>query len=330
MPKFNQYASYKQKSGVNVDILSTDELDAIHRATLTVMRHTGLIMYNDNALDVLEDGGCIVDRETQLVKFPEWVVEDAIKSAPPSILFAGRDKKHDTMLESNRVAFTNFGAGVEIYDPYTGELRHPTAKDVGDTALVVDALENVNVYSQAIVPRDCAEGEPEDLVSAERFLNNTTKHCHHIDLTSGESSRKFIEMASIIVGGMDELRARPIVSALICPTSPLQMSNHGCDVIMEFARAGIPVNVLSMALAGGTSPITLAGTLVTHSAEVLGGIVLAQLTNRGCPVLYGSSTTTFDMRNMTAPVGSPELGLINACVGILADYYNLPSYTAGT
>ena len=242
---------------------------------------------------------------------------------------AGRDPKNDCVLESTRVAFTNFGAGIKLYDAYTGELRLPTTKDVGDTAKLCDALDGVDVYSQAIVPRDDIAKGNEDLVAANAFLSNKTKHCHHIDLGSGLAAKRFIRMGAAIAGGMDELRRRPVVSALICPTSPLQMSTHGCEIIMEFARAGVPINILSMALSGGTAPITLAGTLVDHNAEVLAGIVLAELTCKGAPVIYGSSTTGFDMRCNTAPVGSPELGLINCAVGILADYYNLPSYTAG-
>jgi trimethylamine--corrinoid protein Co-methyltransferase len=69
--------------------------------------------------------------------------------------------------------------------------------------------------------------------------------------------------------------------------------------------------------------------LVDHNAEILTGIALTQLVNKGTPVMYGSSTTTFDLRDSTAPVGSPELGMCNAGVARLARYYNLPSYTAG-
>jgi LacI family transcriptional regulator len=209
-----------------------------------------------------------------------------------------------------------------MYDAFTGEFRFPTVKDVGDSALVVDALDAVDVYSQAMVGRD-APNETADLLAAEAVLSNTTKHCHHIDLASGKAAARYIEMGAAIAGGMDQLRKRPVISALICPTSPLQMSNHGSEIIMEFARAGVPINILSMGLAGGTTPVTLAGTLVVHNCEILGGIVLNQLTCKGSPVIYGSSTTTFDMRCMTAPVGSPELGMIAAGVAALAQHYNL-------
>jgi trimethylamine--corrinoid protein Co-methyltransferase len=84
-----------------------------------------------------------------------------------------------------------------------------------------------------------------------------------------------------------------------------------------------------MAMAGGSSSVHLAGTLVTHNAEILSGIILAQIVKPGAPVYYGSSTTIFDLKHGTAPVGAPELALISAAVGELGRYYGLPVFTAG-
>ena len=96
-----------------------------------------------------------------------------------------------------------------------------------------------------------------------------------------------------------------------------------------FRRSQQPVNILSMAMAGASAPISVSGTLVTHNAEVLAGITLAQVTNPGAPVWYGSSTTTFDMKVGTATVGAPEMGMISSAAVGLANYYNLPSYVGG-
>jgi trimethylamine--corrinoid protein Co-methyltransferase len=98
---------------------------------------------------------------------------------------------------------------------------------------------------------------------------------------------------------------------------------------MESARAGAAVNILSMAMAGGSSPVTLAGTLVTHNAEVLAGLTLAQLTRKGAKVVFGSSTTAMDLRLAAASVGSPECALISGAVAQLARFYLLPSWVAG-
>jgi len=84
-----------------------------------------------------------------------------------------------------------------------------------------------------------------------------------------------------------------------------------------------------LAMAGGTSPVTLAGTLVTHNAEVLGGITLNQLVQKGAPVIYGSSTTAMDLKIGAASVGTPECAIISGAVARLARYYALPCYVAG-
>lgn len=323
------HAGLDERRGFSLNMFSKDELEEIHYATLEVMEQVGIKVFCDEALDIFDGAGAEVDRQTNIVRFPQWLVEDAIRSAPKKILLAGRDPKNDIICEGRRVGFTNFGAGVMIVDPYTGELRETTKKDVALTALVCDATESVDIYSSAVVGRDMPEVSA-DLHEAEAFLSNTTKHCQHIDLTGGAGARGFLEMGAAIVGGMDELRRRPVISALVCPVSPLQLHTNTCEIIIEFAKAGVPVNVLSMAMSGASSPITLAGTLVTHNAEVLSGIILAQATRKGAPIMYGSSTTTFDLTYVTAPVGAPELGMINAGVAELSNFYRLPSYVAGT
>ncbi len=322
-------AHYPKKEGFSINMFTQEELQQIHFATLEVLWQEGVHVGSEEALDIFEDGGAIVDRSSHVVRIHPYMVEEAIRSAPSTITLAGRNPKNDCVLEGSRVNFTTFGAGVKIVDAFTGELRNTTKADVAGTALVADYLDGVDVYSHAVSARDCPKSSV-DLHEAEAFLTNTTKHCQHIDLTCGANAKKYIAMAAAIVGGMDELRKRPIISALTCPQSPLQLHRESCEIIIEFARAGIPVNVLSMAMSGATTPVTIAGTLVVHNAEVLTGIVLSQLTCKGAPVIYGSSTTTFDLQYATAPVGSPELGICNAGVAALAQFYLLPSYVAGT
>jgi trimethylamine--corrinoid protein Co-methyltransferase len=136
-------------------------------------------------------------------------------------------------------------------------------------------------------------------------------------------------MAAAIVGSTDKLRERPIMTFVTSPVSPLKLIKECCEILMGAARFGVPMNIITMAMAGGSSPVTLAGTLITHNAEVLGAIALNQLTCRGAPVIYGSSTTAMDMKLATAAVGSPECAVINAAVARLARYYCLPSLVAG-
>ncbi len=98
---------------------------------------------------------------------------------------------------------------------------------------------------------------------------------------------------------------------------------------MTCARAGVPCNLISLVRAGASGPITRPGSLVGHNSELLGAIVLHQLTCKGAPVLYGCSSLSFDLKLTTTPVGSPECGLLNAGAPRLAQKYMLPSFAAG-
>ena len=140
--------------------------------------------------------------------------------------------------------------------------------------------------------------------------------------------RRSIEIEQA-TGGRDNFIKRPNFTPSICPLSPLILPDNSCKVIINCARSGLGVLVLPMALSGGTSSATLAGTLVTHNTEVLSGIILAQLTKKGVPCTYGSTSTILDLRFGTSAIGSPEYGMINASIAKLAQYYRLPCYVGG-
>jgi len=323
----NLKAGCRRIDGFGLNVFSEDELYAIHCATLDVLKNAGIKIYSKEAQNVFYDGGAVVDRENNIVKIPSYLVEEAIQSAPSTILLAGRNPKNDIVLEANRVGFTNFGEGINIIDPYTKVYRRTTKKDTGNVALVCDALDAIDVHERAVSAQD-VPAQVAPLHEVEVNFTNTSKHLFQ-GCGGVKNLRKIVEMAAAVVGGKDKLRDRPIYSCITCPVSPLQLVPESTEVIIECARLGVPINILSMALAGGTSTVTLAGTLVTHNAEVLAGIVLSQLTCKGAPVIYGSSTTMMDLKYTTSPVGCPELGMINAAVAKLAQYYLLPSWVAG-
>jgi len=323
----NPRAGSRKSGGFRLEVFTDDELREIHLATLEVLSRTGFFVEDEEALQIFEDGGADVDRERRVVCLPEQVVEGAIRSAPAKVVLCGRTPDHDVVLEDGRVGFTNFGEGIQVVDPYTGELHESRKADVADCTRLLDALPEIDVVERPLGAHD-APAETAALHNAEAIFSNTTKHVTIGPLT-GFCARKTIEMAAAIAGGRDKLRKRPLITFLTCPVSPLKLVADACRIIIEGARAGVPVNVLSMAMAGASAPVSLAGALVTHNAEVLAGITLAQLAASGAPVIYGSSTTAMDLRYASASVGSPECAMIGAGVACLARFYLLPSWVAG-
>jgi len=321
------YAGLVTSEGLGLKILADDELDRIHSATLEVLQRTGVFVEDETAREVFAGAGARVDPKTGVVRIPPHLVEDAVRSAPSKFIACGRTPEKDVVLESSRVTFTNFGEGIVIRDIRSGELRETTKDDAREAARLIDALENIDTYERAVLSHDVPQ-EVCALHNAEASLTNTAKH-HWIGPVDGYCLDRIVDMCAAIVGGHDRLRERPLVTFNTCPVSPLKLVRDTCEIIMGSARHGMAVNVLSMGMAGGSTPVHLAGTLVVHNAEVLGGLVLNQLTRRGSPFVYGSSTTAMDLRLAAASVGTPECAVINAAVARLARYYALPSFVAG-
>ena len=326
--RHNVFAGKNRTWGLSLDILSADELNDIHLGTLDILEQTGIHVDNDEALDIFANAGAHVNRKTKRVKIPPYIVEEAIRSAPARVTLYGRDPKHDLVLDGTRVHFTNFSEGVQIVDPYTGELREPMKKDLENAARVIDYLDDVDFCEKALGAHDVDQAIV-PLHNAEAFLTNTTKHCA-FGPGNGKLLRKIVQMGAAIAGSEEKFHERPLISFATCPLSPLKLIGDCCEIIMEAARTGTVCNILSMAMAGATAPVTLAGALVVHNAEILGGLTLSQLTRKGAPVIYGSSTTAMDLRLGTASVGTPEAALVSGAVACLAKYYKIPSYVGGT
>jgi trimethylamine--corrinoid protein Co-methyltransferase len=136
-------------------------------------------------------------------------------------------------------------------------------------------------------------------------------------------------MGYVVSGGEDKFRERPLFSQSTDPVSPLVHSKGATDTLIQAIRLGVPAKINSMGLAGGTTCVHLASTLVTHNAEMLSMFVLSQLVKKGHPMVYGTSTALMDLRTTIASVGCPELALFSAAVAKMAQFYNIPSWVAG-
>ena len=325
--KQNMHTDIQPNGGLSLNVLTDDQVNKIHQGTLKLLDQTGVFVEDEKALDCFESGGARVDRESKMVQIPPHLVEEAIRSAPSKVILAGRDPKHDLVLEGSRVHFTNFSEGVKVNDLQSGEHRTPVKKDLVDSARIIDYLDEVDFCEKALGAHDVNQNTV-PLHNAEAYLTNTTKHCA-FGPGNGKLLNKILEMAAVIVGGFKKLKERPIVSFTTCPVSPLKLITDCCEIIMESAKNNVVCNILSMAMSGGTAPVSTAGTLVIHNAEILSGITLSQLTRKGAPVIYGSSTTAMDLKLAAATVGTPECALISAAVARLAKDYLLPCYVAG-
>jgi trimethylamine--corrinoid protein Co-methyltransferase len=159
------------------------------------------------------------------------------------------------------------------------------------------------------------------------MMANTTKPVEAIPPSAVLIPKMALMWEAVL--GKEAFRKRLFFFTGVCVVSPLQLVDDCSEVLMAAVEHGFTTSVLSMCLAGGTSPIHMAGTVVQHNAEVLSGLTLGQLVKPGAPMFYSSSTTALDMRFGTAAVGSPEGAMLNAALAQMGKYYLIPVRVSG-
>ncbi len=313
-----------------LSILSDNEIEAIHRCSVQILERTGALVRSPRALKLLGNAGAEVDPARKLVRVPSNLVQECLRKHPGSFTLYGRVRKNDLPIVDGRMYTHPTGGCLNVLDFKAARARTGTARDLQDLTRVLDALENIHQSGMLIHVGDAAP-EVRDIHTVAEVLRNSTKNCG-LTPYSVRNLEYIVRLAAAVVGGIEELRKMPLISCGISPTSPLELSEDVADQLVTSAAYGLPVHILPCPLAGGTSPVTLAGTLVQQNAEFLIGHVIVQLANPGNPVGYAARPFCMDMRTGVSANGAVESGMMSVAAVQLARYYNIPSdvYGLGT
>ena len=306
-------------------VLSKEEQELIHESSLKSLQEIGMLIRSESTLKMLEDAGADVDYSKRVAKMPEEMVTEALKKAPKSIRLCARDSKNDLEIPVSGPPFVaTTGLGVYVRDMETGEKRPSTRKDIGDFIRLADGLSGVDFVWTSITANDVPQYS-HGLHELWTAMQNTTKHVNGVSIMNAADSRRQIELASLVAGGEDELRKRPLFSVICCSIAPLSYEGGVVEGMIEFVKAGIPIMSMSMSLSGGTAPVTLAGTLTNANTENLASLVITQTAAPGSPHIYCSSSAPISMKTGVINYMAPEQCLIAAGLGQMARSYNLPS-----
>jgi len=308
---------------LSLNILSPENVDKIHQASLRVIESVGVRFPSPRALDIWRSHGAEVEPAAMVVRAPGRLIEEALRKAPPVYTLAARDPALDLPLDGNHVYVGTDGCGVEVIDIRTGARRRSVLQDVADIALIADFLEEVAFHWVPVSAQDCPP-ESRGLHELLAIWKNSTKHVQTESIYSASEARAAAEMAAVLAGGKEALRKRPLLSIMECTISPLAHDGGSLDAALIGAEFGLPVGFMSMASSVSSAPATLAGNLVVANAEVLSGLALVELAFPGTPVFYAAAQTVMDLRTGAYTGGGPEDFLLGAASNRLADFYGVP------
>lgn len=310
-----------------LEFLSRDEIERIHGTSVRVLEEVGVSILSPVVSQALVDAGAERSGDGKRVLLPESMVKAALSNAPKSIVLASRDGKNDLTIPSERLYAANGGEGVHIKDMVTGAARPASSRDLKDFAVLVDQLPHVDFFWPMVGALE-QPVELKGMVELDVSLRHTTKHVQAM-ATGFDEARHMVEMASLLTGGPDALAKRPIISAIECPISPLTFEKGLVEGQFELSRAGVPVVAMAAAVAGLTSPVTIAGTAAQVNAENLASLVISQTARKGAPFIYSSDSCPGDLQSGSIDYAALEAPLMRTAAGQMGRRYGLPTMVAG-
>ncbi|MFV2073522.1 MAG: trimethylamine methyltransferase family protein [Thermoanaerobaculales bacterium] len=289
----------------------------------TVLAEVGMEIQDDESRALLIEHGAVADEGDGRVRIGGELVEGALESVPRSFSLFDVLGEETHSFTRGRVYFTPGSAAINILDNATGEIRPPNTADYIALTKVVSGLDRLEAQSTAVVPADVPEA-----VSDSYRLFLSLLYCSKPVVTGAFTVEGFAVMRDLLLavrGSATELAAKPLAIFTCCPTSPLKWTVEGSRNLIDCARAAIPAEIVPVPLTGFMAPVTLVGTLVQHTTEVLSGVVLAQLANPGCPLLFGGSPAIFDIRYETTPMGAVETTMLTCAAAEIGRRLGLPT-----
>jgi len=309
-----------------VEFLDDEDVRRIHAAVLRVLAEVGVRMEHRPALEAMREGGCEVDFESHIVRVPEHVLRKALATAPSQFTLAGQRPEFDVPVDLEHV-YTIGGSSALNVLGLDGERRQAKLSDLVDLTRLQDALENLHIMHAIVVPQDIPQAGFDRILWA-NVVPNTSRNYYSQGL-GGKSIHDQVEMASVILGSSEALRERPIFTVVLCMISPLLQPGIRLEELIECVKLGVPIYIEVDAQAGATTPITLAGTLVEECANVLTGVVLAQILKPGHPCIFAIASAKMDMSTGNYAGAAPETAVLHAATAQMARFYGLP-FQGGT
>ena len=309
-----------------ISLLSQADKDRIHGRSLDVLEQVGIHFGSEQAISILEEAGCPVNRGELSAKIPPHVVEKALETLPSQFLLAAREPGQDILCGDGNLYYTAAGQGLWFRDLETRQRRPSTTADLIQCVRLIDALDGVQENCAMVAPLDLPP-MLQELKCLQVSLQETTKH-----FLGGGTDLEVVaygmRMLEALLGDLDRLRERPIFSAVINPVSPLQNRGELVDCTLAWAPYRVPIFLQFLPLAGATAPVSLAGTVLLANAEFLGNMTLYQLAEPGWPTIWALAAGSVDMRSGRWVFG-PEGVLMTLSLIEMAKYYGVPCNSWG-
>jgi trimethylamine---corrinoid protein Co-methyltransferase len=308
-------------------LVSDDQLESIHLASLKVLSEIGMDFMLPEARDLLKKAGAKIEGER--ARFDPSMIEELVAKAPSEFTVHARNPAWNMRIGDNTINFGTVGSPPNCHDVDAGRRTgsHADFKNFMKMAQHFNAIDFLSGYPV----------EPIDLHASVRHLHvlrdaaTLTEKPFVIYSLGMDRINDGLEIARLARGvSVEQFDRETSVMTIVNTNSPLKLDNNMLMGIMELSRRNQMVCITPFTLAGAMAPVTVAGALVEQNAEALAGLAFCQLVNPGAPVVYGGFTSNVDMKSGAPAFGTPEYMKSTIIGGQLARRYKIPFRTSNT
>lgn len=308
-----------------VEFLSEETVAQIIDEGYQLLGDPGIQVHNEEGLKLLAEAGAEVDFDSQVAKIPEEIARRAMETRPSEFYLYNLAGEPVVHYGGDDVHFDPGSAALLLLDGETQRMRQPDTQDFVRLIKLVEMLPQLDAQSTSMVAADV----PIDIGDLYR-LYLALNYMHKPIITGAFEKDTWWYMKDMLVamaGSEAALAQKPIAVFDVCPSPPLLWSDITCQNMIDSARYNIPSELVSMPLTGATSPVTVAGAVVQHTAECLSGVTICQLANEGAPIVWGGSPAAFDMRQGTTPMGAVGTWMIDCAYTQVGKALGMPTHS---
>lgn len=312
-----------------VEIVSADELEAVHLASLRILEEVGMDVLDPEARELLVAAGAQAEAGGQRLRFDPAMVMERIATAPAQFTLHARNPEHNLQIGGDHVAFGSVASAPNVADLDRGR-RIGSRRDYQDLLRLVQTFTTIHFAAgYPVEPVDIhASVRHLDAIRDSLVLTDKVIHAYSLGRQRNQDALELVKRAR----GIDEatLQREPSVFSVINTSSPLRLDTPMAQGILEFSARNQVICVTPFTLAGAMAPVTVAGAVAQQNAEALAGAVLTQVVRPGAPFIYGGFTTNVDMQSGAPAFGTPEYMKAALLGGQLARRYGVPYRSSNT
>ncbi|MDA3791125.1 MAG: trimethylamine methyltransferase family protein [Desulfobacula sp.] len=297
----------------------------IHDASAGILNKVGVVFQDEGALAVFKKHGFKVDGQKVFITEPQ--IQKALETVPETFEITARNPEKSVMVgEGYRVCVPGYGAPFIMTE--TGQRRKGTMEDYINFCKLVHTSEQIDMTGYEMI-------EPSDVSGAHAYLYMMQANMIYGDKPfmgasiPNQAAKDAIEMAGILWGDKGHIHDKHVILPTINPLSPLMWDDNMSAAIVIYAENNQPIMFENLVMSGSTGPVSLTGTIALQNAEILSGLVLAQLIKPGLPVIFGCLAGVTDMKTGNLSIGAPEGSMFVSATAQMAQYYGVPGRSGG-